>query len=97
MFGKAQFSVRVRGSIRTAAPDGSTLLARTAGNQTATRTTPIKIAGTTQNQGSHAFTLYRKPAIYRVNSKAAGEADHGLGQGGGAVGQGLCSRTSALE
>ena len=58
-------------------PDGSTLLARMAGNQTATRATPIKIAGTTQNQGSHAFPLYWKPAINRVNSKAAGEADHG--------------------
>ena len=51
---------------------GSILLARIAGNRTATSATPANITGTTKKtRGSHAFTPNRKLAIKRVNPKAA--------------------------
>jgi hypothetical protein len=54
------------------ASTGSTRLARVAGNHTAISATPANITGATRKtRGSHGLTPNRKPAIKRVNPKAA--------------------------
>ena len=55
-------------------PDGSTLLACTAGDQTATRATPIKIAG---KPGVPRLHPVQEASDQPSQPESRGEADHG--------------------